>query len=122
MPIFMSDIEKESNPDIRRLKALIMDALSAVKDPEIGVDIVNLGLIYGIEIDEKKSSARVKMTLTTPTCPYAGVLLAEIEQTLSAIEELEEIHVDLVWDPPWTAEMMSEKAKLLLGYHGDNNL
>ena len=122
MPVFMDDLNKESDEEVRHLKALILDALSAVKDPEIGVDVVNLGLVYGIEVDKEKRSARVKMTLTTPTCPYAGVLLAEIEQALSAIEELDEIHVDLVWDPPWTAEMMSEEAKLMLGYHGDDKL
>ena len=122
MPIFPESLNNEGDATLKHLKALMLDALSSVKDPEINIDVVNLGLIYDLEVDANKGVGRVKMTLTSPTCPYAGVLLAEIEQSLSAIDELSEIHVDLVWDPPWKPEMMSEDAKLLLGYHGNNNL
>ena len=91
------------------------EKLKQVHDPEFGVDIVNLGLIYGIEYDEEKNVGRIKVTMTTPTCPYAAQILMEMQQKLSEIEEIEEIHVELVWEPPWNPEMMSDEAKAMLG-------
>ncbi len=103
-----------------KLKDVILKALASVKDVELGVDLVGLGLIYGVDIDVKNRKATVKMTLTTPTCPYAGVLLRQVEEALSKIEELDEIGVELVWDPPWNVNMMSDEAKKKLGYYGED--
>ena len=93
----------------------ILEMLGKVLDPEFGVDIVNLGLVYGIEYDKENNIARVKLTMTTPTCPYAGQILMDVQDKLSKIEEIDEIHVELVWDPPWSTDMMSEEAKAMLG-------
>ena len=91
-----------------------MDKLSQVIDPEIGIDIVNLGLIYEVNI-ESKERATVKMTATTPTCPLLGEMLSNVQQKLSEIKEIEEIMVELVWEPRWTPEKMSKEAKEMLG-------
>ncbi|RME79170.1 MAG: metal-sulfur cluster assembly factor [Methanobacteriota archaeon] len=97
------------------IRKAIMEALSSVKDPEFGVDIVNLGLIYGVDIDIATKKANIRITMTTPTCPFAGQILMDVQEKLEKIEELDEIHVELVWDPPWSADMMSEEAKTMLG-------
>ena len=97
------------------IKNKILSKLEEVIDPEIGVDVVNLGLIYSIDIDLENKKGRVKMTATTPTCPLLGELLSEVQAKLSEIEELDEIAVEITWDPPWTPERMSKKAKELLG-------
>ena len=121
MPIYLEDVERETDEEVKRLKATILEKLSKVKDPEIGIDVVNLGLVYGLKIDREKRTATIEMTLTTPTCPYAPALLNEIQEELAKIDELDSIHIELVWEPPWNVEMMSEKAKILLGYHGRDN-
>ena len=123
MSIFMDSIEQsKGTKEEKQLKAQILDALSSIVDPEINIDIVNLGLIYDIVLDIPKKEARIKMTLTTPTCPYGPMLLDSINKALSSIEELDEIHVDLVWDPPWNVNMMSDNAKDMLGYYGEHNI
>ncbi len=97
------------------LQEIIRKKLYEVIDPEIGIDIVNLGLIYGIEIEEDGKKANVKMTATTPMCPLLGEMLANVQQKLAEIEEIEEIHVELVWEPRWTPERMSKEAREMLG-------
>jgi metal-sulfur cluster biosynthetic enzyme len=101
--------------DPEKAKKEIMDQLSTVIDPEIGIDIVNLGLVYGVEVDLKQKKAVVKMTMTTPACPLMGVILMDVENALEKVESVEKVTVELVWDPPWTQERMSEKAKRMLG-------
>ena len=98
------------------LKEKILKKLEEVSDPEVGVDIVNLGLVYRVDIDKDLKKAHVVVTLTSITCPVGGIILESIRSKLSEIEELDEISVELVFDPPWTPEMMSKKAKLMLGY------
>lgn len=95
------------------IKKIIMKKLEKVIDPELGIDVVNLGLIYDIKIEGK--NATVVMTATTPMCPLLGEMLADVQHKLSEIEELDEIHVELVWDPPWTPDRMSKEAKEILG-------
>ena len=102
----------------KEMEEKIIEKLKTVKDPEMNIDIVNLGLIYDIKINKNKGL--VSMTLTSPTCPYTGMILAEIEETLSTIDELDEIHVDLIWDPPWEPKFMSDEAKAMLGYYGED--
>ncbi len=96
----------------------VRDALREVIDPEIGIDIVELGLVYGIEVEDKKVS--ISVTMTTPACPLHTYVLESIETTLKkAFPELEQIDVKLVWDPPWRPEMMSDRAKAELGWKPD---
>ncbi len=91
-------------------------ALVDVIDPELGINVVDLGLIYNVKIDEKKIS--VDMTLTTPGCPLAGLLAGNVEQALREAFPNMDVEVSLVWDPPWTPDMLSADAKAQLGYTG----
>ena len=96
------------------LELKIIDALQTCYDPEIPINIYELGLIYGIEISDSRD-VRIQMTLTAPNCPVAGSLPLEVESKVSAIEGVKSARVGLVWDPPWNPEKMSEGAKLQLG-------
>ncbi len=96
------------------LHARLVDAIKTVYDPEIPVDIYELGLIYEIEIDEV-ANVVVSMTLTSPACPVAGALVAEVEEKVNQTDGVKNGKVNLVWDPQWTPEMLSESAKLELG-------
>jgi metal-sulfur cluster biosynthetic enzyme len=98
-----------------KVKEEILKALSTVIDPEIGIDIVNLGLVYGVEVDLKNSKATVRVTFTTPACPLMGVIVSEIERALGEVKSVKDIIVKLVWDPPWDQGKMSEKAKMMMG-------
>ena len=95
-------------------KDKIVDVLKTVFDPEIPVNIYDLGLIYEVKVDEAKH-ASVKMTLTSPACPVAGTLPGEVEQKVLAVDDVETAEVELVWEPPWNQTMLSEAAKLQLG-------
>lgn len=95
------------------LKEQVIEVIKSVYDPEIPVNIWELGLIY--EVDVEDNSAIVKMTLTAPACPVAGTMPAAIEVKLMQIPDIKDAHVELVWDPPWGKEMMSEVARLELG-------
>ena len=96
------------------LSPAVVAAISTVFDPEIPVNIYELGLIYRIEADAE-SRVHVDMTLTSPACPSAQQLPSEVRYKVKAIEGVSECTVDVVWEPPWTKEMMSETAKLTLG-------
>jgi len=96
------------------LELKVIDALQTCFDPEIPVNIYELGLIYGIEIGGE-NNVRIQMTLTAPNCPVAASLPLEVESKLNAIEGVKSAQVELVWDPPWNPERMSESAKLQLG-------
>ncbi|RKY94356.1 MAG: FeS assembly SUF system protein [Ignavibacteriae bacterium] len=97
------------------LEEKIIDVLKSCYDPEIPVDIFELGLIYEIEIDNE-ANVIIKMTLTSPACPVAGSLPPEVEAKVASIEEVNNAKIELVWSPPWDKEMMSEEAKLNLGF------
>ena len=90
----------------------IVKELKSIFDPEIPVDIYELGLIYDISIKDKNVS--VKMTLTTPNCPVAESLPKEVKDSIMEIKEVNKVDLDLVWEPPWDKSMMSEAAKLEL--------
>jgi len=96
------------------LELKIIDALQNCYDPEIPVDIYELGLVYGIEISDSRD-VRIRMTLTAPSCPVAASLPLEVESKVSAIEGVNSAQAEVVWDPPWNPEKMSEGAKLQLG-------
>jgi FeS assembly SUF system protein len=95
------------------LEEAIVAALKTVYDPEIPVDIYELGLIYDVDVDG--DTVKVRMTLTSPACPVAGSLPGEVEQKVQGVPGVERAEVELVWDPPWNPGMMSEAARLELG-------
>jgi FeS assembly SUF system protein len=101
-----------STPD---LKQAIVKALESCYDPEIPVNIYELGLIYDIALEEG-NKANVKMTLTSPACPAAASLPAEVESKIKTIPGITAASVEVVWEPPWNPGMMSEFAKLELGF------
>ena len=96
------------------LELEIIDALQTCYDPEIPVNIYELGLIYRIEISDT-SDVQIKMTLTAPNCPVAAALPLEVESKIRSISGVKSAQVDVVWDPPWNPGKMSETAKLELG-------
>ena len=94
-------------------KNKIITEIKKIYDPEIPVNIYELGLIYDIKV-VNENTAKVKMTLTSPNCPVAESLPKEVEDGIMQVEEIEKVELDLVWDPPWNKDMMSEAAKLEL--------
>ena len=101
--------------DANELGEKIVRTLKTIYDPEIPVDIYELGLIYDVFVNED-SHVKVLMTLTTPNCPVAETLPLEVEDKVRSIEEVAEAKVELTFDPPWTRDLMSEEAKLELGF------
>ena len=95
------------------LKEKIINEIKKIYDPEIPVNIYELGLIYDIKID-KTNNVKVKMTLTTPNCPVAESLPKEVKDSIIEVKEVNDVDLELVWDPPWDKSMMSEAAKLEL--------
>lgn len=94
---------------------LIIEKLKDVYDPEIPVNIYDLGLIYNVDIDES-NKASIIMTLTAPGCPVADMLVEDVRQAALSVENIETADVDLIFDPPWDKSMMSEEARLELGF------
>ena len=94
----------------------IIEVLRTVFDPEIPVNVYDLGLIYRIELNEDATELSVDMTLTAPNCPAADFIMEDVRQKLEGISELKKVDVSLVFEPEWTKDMMSEEAKLELGY------
>ena len=94
------------------LKDKIIDELKKIYDPELPVNIYDLGLIYDVQVDNKK--AKIKMTLTSPNCPVAESLPKEVKDGAMQVEGIDNVDLELVWDPPWNKDMMSEAAKLEL--------
>tara|TARA_B100000123_G_scaffold223243_1_gene171798 strand:- start:80 stop:376 length:297 start_codon:yes stop_codon:yes gene_type:complete len=94
------------------LKERVISEIKKIYDPEIPVNIYELGLIYDITIEDK--DVQVKMTLTTPNCPVAESLPKEVKDSIMGLDEVNNVNLDLVWDPPWNKSMMSEAAKLEL--------
>lgn len=92
----------------------VIEMLSTIFDPEIPVNIYELGLVYGVEASAE-GDVTVTMTLTTPNCPVAGSMPGEVETRVGTIPGVRHVEVNLVWDPPWTPERMSEAARLELG-------
>ncbi len=101
--------------EIVALENKVVDMLKTIYDPEIPVDIFELGLIYEVQIDEDKN-VEIQMTLTSPNCPVAESLPKEVEEKVSGIDGITKASVNIVFDPPWDKDMMSEEAKLELGF------
>ena len=101
--------------DPGRIKAGVVIALRECYDPEIPVDIYELGLIYDVDVDER-GAVKIRMTLTSPACPVAGSLPGDVERRIRQVSDVTDVEIELVWDPPWDREMMSDAAKLKLGF------
>ncbi|MGP4041820.1 metal-sulfur cluster assembly factor [Gracilibacillus sp. D59] len=96
------------------LEENLMGALENVIDPELGIDIVNLGLVYGVDLDDE-GIATVTMTLTAMGCPLAGHIEQDVKRVMDDIPEVKDTEVNIVWNPPWSKDRMSRYAKIALG-------
>ena len=105
----------EKNFDAQLLGEKIVKVLKTIFDPEIPVDIYELGLIYDVFVNED-FDAKVLMTLTSPNCPVAESLPAEVEEKVKSIKGINQVEVEITFDPPWTKDLMSEEEKLELGF------
>lgn len=105
----------ETNEHVREeVKEEIVDALSQVEDPELGIDIVNLGLVYRIDMNEE-GSTKITMTLTSMGCPLAGTIVSMVKEALKRVSAVKQVEdVDIVWNPPWSKERMSRIARMHL--------
>lgn len=120
-PVKLDPAAAEAPPaeDDAALEDRIVRTLKTIYDPEIPVDVYELGLIYDIDVqrlDTGERSVHVKMTLTSPACPVAGSLPGEVEQKVAGTAGVDRAEVEIVWDPAWNPSMMSEVAKLELGF------
>ncbi len=106
---------RAETPEAVEIQKRCVEILQEIYDPEIPVDIYELGLIYEVNVDDELAKVDIKMTLTSPACPVAGTLPGEVETRVSDAEGVDVVDVELVWDPPWTMEMLSEAAKLQMG-------
>lgn len=104
-----------SSMEKKRLQEEIVEMVKTIFDPEIPVDIYELGLIYEVKVDDE-GNAFVLMTLTSPSCPVAESLPAEVEQKAASVEGVKSAKVEITFEPPWSQDMMSEEAKLDLGF------
>ncbi|WP_296112463.1 metal-sulfur cluster assembly factor [uncultured Limosilactobacillus sp.] len=105
-----------ANPTSESIQDRMIKALQTVIDPELGIDLVNLGLIYNVELDDN-GKATIQMALTTMGCPISEVLQQMIKSALMKVEEVTEVEIQLVWYPVWSPDKMSRLAKITLGYH-----
>jgi len=108
-------------------KKAVLNALKQVMDPELGIDIVSLGLIYDVIIDkvikmgkatsgkDKRQNVHIKMTFTTPACPLLSYILSDCEEKTKKLKDVKDVVVEVVWEPRWTPDLMSEEAKIKLG-------
>lgn len=101
-------------PENATLEEKIVSALRSVYDPELPVNIYDLGLIYGLKVGED-GAVDIKMTLTTPSCPVAGSLPGQVEKAVQDVQGITAVQVELVWEPAWTRDRISETAQLELG-------
>ncbi|MBN2909411.1 metal-sulfur cluster assembly factor [Polycladomyces sp. WAk] len=100
--------------DKERMKEEIMERLGEVEDPELGIDIVNLGLVYGVDIDDD-GNVKITMTLTAMGCPLAGTINDQVTEAVKKVDGVRDVEVNIVWNPPWTKDRMSRYAKIALG-------
>jgi FeS assembly SUF system protein len=111
----MNENDTDNKSEVANLREKVISAIKSVYDPEIPVDIYELGLIYEINV-YPINNVYVLMTLTSPSCPSAEVIPGEVEQKIKAIEGVNDVKVEITFDPPYSQDMMSEAAKLELGF------
>ena len=104
-----------SETNLLQIESAIVEALKTVYDPEIPVNVYDLGLIYDIDVNDKNDVA-IKMTLTAPNCPVADDVIRDVREAIKSVEGVNEVDVNLVFDPPWNKDLMSEEAMLQLGF------
>ena len=97
------------------LKDRVIESLENVIDPELGIDIMNLGLVYDVKMSDDNKHAIVDMTLTSMGCPLAPIIIEQVETAMLGVDEIEKVDVNLVWEPAWTKDKMSRYAKIALG-------
>ncbi len=100
----------------KTLTERIIDELKLIYDPEIPVDIYELGLIYDVFVNKEQTAVKIIMTLTTPNCPVAESMPQEVKDRVNALEGVEEVELDLTFEPAWSQDLMSDEAKLALGF------
>jgi FeS assembly SUF system protein len=108
-------LDMTKSPQLKAVEEKVIEALRTVYDPELPVNIYDLGLIYDVDIDAQTFSVYVQMTLTAPGCPVAGTLPGEVQRKIESVPGVPQAVVELVWDPPWSKDRMSEAALLELG-------
>lgn len=112
--MLITELQKKDSEMDKRID-LIINNLKKVYDPEIPVNVYDLGLIYNVDVDEN-NNANIIMTLTAPGCPVADMLVEEITEAARSVDTIENVNVDLTFEPPWEKSMMSEEARLELGF------
>jgi len=100
--------------DKSKMEEKIMEQLEEVNDPELNIDIVNLGLVYGVDIDDE-NNVKITMTLTAIGCPLAGTIEQQVKEAVKKVDGVQDVDVAIVWDPPWDKSRMSRYAKIALG-------
>lgn len=103
-----------TNDQVQKIGMDVIDVLQTIYDPEIPVDIYELGLIYDVQVSDQ-GDVKILMTLTSPNCPVAESLPAEVREKTRSLDEVKDVEIELTFDPPWTKDLMSEEAKLELG-------
>lgn len=112
---WLKQAEEAGGAADRELQGAVIEMLRTVYDPEIPVNIYDLGLVYGLEVDAASGKVHIRLTLTAPACPVAQTFPEMVRSTVSLVAGVSEVEVELVWEPPWSREMMSEAARLELG-------
>lgn len=97
-------------------EAAVRKALRQVKDPEVGLNIMDLGLVYDVEVNQETGQVKVNMTLTSPGCPAGGQILGDTDQIVRSLEGVNDVEVELVWEPFWTPERIDPKVRAVLGF------
>jgi FeS assembly SUF system protein len=110
----LSEVKSEESFEKKALRLKVIEALKTVHDPEIPVNIYDLGLVYQIHISDD-NLIKIEMTLTAPACPVAHLFPSMVQGAVNAVDEVTDTEVEIVWDPPWTQDRMSDAAKLELG-------
>jgi len=111
----LAEKDNAKNPTFVEIQDSVLNIIKTIYDPEIPVNIYDLGLIYNIEV-QQGGKVLVTMTLTSPSCPVAGTLPGEVEDKIRGVHGVNEVKVELTFDPPWSQDLMSEEAKLELGF------
>lgn len=114
------ETQEDTQEEPNGLEERVLDELSSVHDPEIPVNIVDLGLIYDMEFDEDTGELDIEMTLTSMGCPTADSIVREVELTSEQVDEVENAEAELVWQPPWTPDKVSEEGRTQLNAMGIN--
>ena len=110
----INDTEPKVDEAVVWTETMLRDILRGILDPELHINIIDLGLVYGVEC--KDGTIQVKMTLTSPGCPYGPYLLQQVKDILLTLKGVKDVQIEVVWDPPWGPDKMSEEARLELGF------